>query len=854
MSKSIRYLLLSLLVTVILSTSLASASHLGEELVPNYGFEQWESGKPAKWTAPNSDWDIVQVGGEEGNYALMLETDRYTSPTKGVMESESIKVEEDETFLVTTWVESNNALETKVQVKGYDNKRKRWITLKTFYPSSDKQHVFITVPEDITLLCMRLEAGYVDDKDMGNAKSYFDELRIINPSVENAEYYQNEKTISKNMTLTIGSYDLRLSEAVDSKALIQVSSSGKDIDSGVLMPNELIEFKKQDDKYLVFLVDEVFVSSNHSEVRLSQLLAGRAASFLPTIHSIDEKGILLYLLFDENNGLETYDYSGENNHGSIHGAKWTGGMENYALEFDGIDNYVTLGNRNYVDYNQQFTISLWIKADKLNSEEQETIIQQARPDSPYDGLMFRKAKNNNLDIILQQNPDSKLRVNFIDAFSDLDWNLYTLTYDGSLDENGLKLYKNGNEFTSRSVLGNDLAGSIQNELDFEIGRYGKAKQNFKGTIDDIRIYDRALTPQEIKELMSKPLGLSGVSSYQSNMSLEKGMSSPVGNGFQIQYSDTPYLNLALVDGEQTQRYKLANISVGQTLFLKNVSGVPVLRLNVDNISDERLNLSDVWVANEKANVPVLKVKSLDYSEIRAYAPSTVTVTVINSGLKTYLAEGDGSLDLYLGEVKVDNRKLSKDLAPGETLDYSFELNSETAGENELRAVISTDYGVESSTSTVKIEPPVNPPVSGIPLYVKETESGIDLHMALKGPGIKGESWQDNAQISIGIVNSLGSNTFYEGSYTISGTARTIEVPYEEFYQGDERYFVTVEFREAENSVVAKIAGEDGIYDPPNNSYLMALLLVPLGTFAIRKKYFGKMNKEKQQLEENTERE
>ena len=108
-------------------------------------------------------------------------------------------------------------------------------------------------------------------------------------------------------------------------------------------------------------------------------------------------------------------------------------------------------------------------------------------------------------------------------------------------------------------------------------------------------------------------------------------------------------------------------------------------------------------------------------------------------------------------------------------------------------------------------------------------------ITLHGYGIKGESWNDEAQITIGISNPFGSRTFYENSHKISGTGSTIKIPYGEFYEGDEQYLITVKFKDAENSVMAKISGEDGTYDSPNNSLLSMLLFVPLLMYVVRKK-------------------
>jgi hypothetical protein len=122
------------------------------------------------------------------------------------------------------------------------------------------------------------------------------------------------------------------------------------------------------------------------------------------------------------------------------------------------------------------------------------------------------------------------------------------------------------------------------------------------------------------------------------------------------------------------------------------------------------------------------------------------------------------------------------------------------------------------------------------MYAEETDSGINLYLSLHGPGINGESWDDDAYVSVGIDSPMGSKTFYENSHSVSGTDATITIPYEEFYEGDEQYVINVKFRDAENSVVKEVCGKDGGYNPPNNTILVAVLFVLLLGYVVRKKF------------------
>ncbi|MEZ6134575.1 MAG: DUF1553 domain-containing protein [Pirellulaceae bacterium] len=87
----------------------------------------------------------------------------------------------------------------------------------------------------------------------------------------------------------------------------------------------------------------------------------------------------------------------------------------------------------------------------------------------------------------------------IQADADFEENVWThiaVTYDGSAKASGLKLYVNG-ELAKTSIKLDSLTGDITNSVPFSIGRRGPSSTNFNGIIDDVRIFNRTLTPEEI---------------------------------------------------------------------------------------------------------------------------------------------------------------------------------------------------------------------------------------------------------------------------------------------------------------------------------------------------------------------
>ncbi|MGN6546130.1 MAG: DUF1553 domain-containing protein [Aureliella sp.] len=92
----------------------------------------------------------------------------------------------------------------------------------------------------------------------------------------------------------------------------------------------------------------------------------------------------------------------------------------------------------------------------------------------------------------------------IQADDDLPANTFThlaVTYDGSGKAAGLRLFLNGAP-AKVSVKHDSLKGSIKNNVPFSIGRRGAASVPFHGRIDDLCIFERALSAEEVASLTS----------------------------------------------------------------------------------------------------------------------------------------------------------------------------------------------------------------------------------------------------------------------------------------------------------------------------------------------------------------
>jgi len=206
--------------------------------------------------------------------------------------------------------------------------------------------------------------------------------------------------------------------------------------------------------------------------------------------------------FNENAGLIAFDsaLAPAQNGNLTNGPVWTTGKYNSALSFDGIDDYVNVGNDPNLQITSAITLEAWIKTPSYWSKQYPTVVSKANYSGsdwdgeywitigrPYGGKVtfaFAPAGGNAID----HWSNSSLSPN--------TWYHIAATFDDSADK--VKIYINGlldKEFT-------ETQKPAVTNYPVRIGQGGNdSYQNtwFNGIIDEVRIYNRALSASEILE-------------------------------------------------------------------------------------------------------------------------------------------------------------------------------------------------------------------------------------------------------------------------------------------------------------------------------------------------------------------
>jgi len=217
-------------------------------------------------------------------------------------------------------------------------------------------------------------------------------------------------------------------------------------------------------------------------------LQGDVWSFktLPDI-PITDPDLMGWWKLDEGTGTTAVDYSGYNHHGTFNGdPQWVPGYDGDALEFDG-DDYVDTG---YTEDLANWTITCWVISPDAPSgaaasgplhREQNYQFNWNHGDETYRG-----AAAMNVGGTWYAASYSPLGAN--------TWYHLAATYDGDV----FKAYRNGVLITTNNAPSgppNSESGTLK------LGRHATAAQFFTGIVDDARVYNRALTVEEIQQTM-----------------------------------------------------------------------------------------------------------------------------------------------------------------------------------------------------------------------------------------------------------------------------------------------------------------------------------------------------------------
>jgi chitodextrinase len=208
-------------------------------------------------------------------------------------------------------------------------------------------------------------------------------------------------------------------------------------------------------------------------------------------------GLVAAYSFDQGAGQSVADDSGTGNGGTISGATWTtAGKTGGALSFDGAGDQVTVPDSPSLDLTTAMTLEAWIRPSSTTGWQ--TVVTKETSGNLVYGLFSSSDTTMPASIVTIGGSPLQTIARNSSVVAANTWTHLAATYDGTT----LRLFIGGTQVGSASVVGQMAASTAP----LRIGGNSVWPEWFAGQIDDLRIYNVALTPAQIQKDMTSPVG------------------------------------------------------------------------------------------------------------------------------------------------------------------------------------------------------------------------------------------------------------------------------------------------------------------------------------------------------------
>lgn len=191
----------------------------------------------------------------------------------------------------------------------------------------------------------------------------------------------------------------------------------------------------------------------------------------------------------------------------VNGATYATGKINNAFSFDGVNDYVDLDDNYNFTFATPFSISIWFYPNSLASY-QTLFGKQSLTAPEYKGYQLQ-TDGANIRFAMYSNWTAS---NYMQKRRSLTltngaWNHLVVTYDGSKNTSGLKIYINGSD-GAYDVDYNNLTSNIDNTgVKATISSANNQGWHANGKIDETAIWSCELTSAQVTELYNSGNGL-----------------------------------------------------------------------------------------------------------------------------------------------------------------------------------------------------------------------------------------------------------------------------------------------------------------------------------------------------------
>jgi hypothetical protein len=173
----------------------------------------------------------------------------------------------------------------------------------------------------------------------------------------------------------------------------------------------------------------------------------------------------------------------------------------FSLLFDGVDEYVTMGNVTELSFERTdaFSISFWFKS---TSTVEQYIVGKTAAAPAYTGYLVYlvgSVGTIRVQLVADVGSSNYLQKTTVASYNDGAWHHVVIAYNGSSKAVGVSIYVDGVQVSTTDNL-DALSSSIATTAAFEVGDASAATSPFVGQVKDVAVYDKELFAVEVVEI------------------------------------------------------------------------------------------------------------------------------------------------------------------------------------------------------------------------------------------------------------------------------------------------------------------------------------------------------------------
>jgi glucose/arabinose dehydrogenase/PKD repeat protein len=205
-------------------------------------------------------------------------------------------------------------------------------------------------------------------------------------------------------------------------------------------------------------------------------------------------GLVAAYGFNEGAGTTLTDVSGHGHPGTLAGPTWSAsGRNGGALTFDGVNDVVSIADHNELDLTNGMTLEAWVKPSALGTAWRTVIFKEQAAHMTYALYANTSTSRPAAQAYVGGQRDAR----GTSALATGAWAHLAGTYDGTT----LRLYVNGAQAATLATSGSMTVSTGQ----LKLGGNAIWGEWYAGLIDDVRVYNRALSASELQSDMNAPV-------------------------------------------------------------------------------------------------------------------------------------------------------------------------------------------------------------------------------------------------------------------------------------------------------------------------------------------------------------